>query len=86
MNRMLTAAVLVAFAAPAIAQEDPTEEPRLSQLETIVITAQKEEPATAVERLRELEIIVTTAAKEQPIDHVIDDETAALLAEIAKEE
>ena len=105
MKTILMSAALAAFAAPALADDQPVqsnerlsnlehmvitaikEEPqeqRLDQLEHVVITAIKDEPVN--ERLAEFETVISTAKKEQPSSYKVDDETAALLAEIAKEE
>ena len=86
MKNLLTAGVLAALAVPAFADEDAASAPRLDALETIVITAVKDEPVatpSATDRLRELEILVTTAPKEQPASYQADAETAALLEKIA---
>jgi hypothetical protein len=84
MKRLIATSILAAFALPVIADEVQSPTPRLSQLETIVVTANKEEPATS--RLQDYEIVVITAPKEAPEEYRVSDKTAALLAEIEKEE
>lgn len=105
MKTILMSAALVAFTAPALADDQPAQSnERLSNLEHMVITAIKEQPQderlnqlehvtiTAIKdepvsrRLTELEFVTSTAKKEQPASHKVDEKTAALLAEIAKEE
>jgi hypothetical protein len=45
MKKLITAAVLVAFAAPAFAQGDDNGQVRLAKLQEIVVTADKAQPA-----------------------------------------
>jgi hypothetical protein len=87
MKTLLAAGALVALAAPAFAEEDAAAPARLSELETMVITAIKEEPASpaSTERLRDFETMTITAPKEQPKEHEVDSKTAALLATLEKE-
>jgi hypothetical protein len=84
MNKLLTTAFLATMALPVFADEGQPATPRLDQLETIVVTTQKDEPAST--RLRDLEIVTITAEKQQPADYVVEDKIAALLAEIDAEE
>jgi hypothetical protein len=89
MRTIVTVAALAAFAAPAFADDSPPAQAmRLQKLEEIVITADKEQPAGRAvnQRLQELLYATGTAPKAQPADHRVADKTAALLAEIAKEE
>ncbi len=85
MKTLLATGVLAVLAVPAFAEEEAATAPRLTELETMVITTIKEEPATATERLQELETFTITAIKEQPKEHEVDSKTAALLAELEKE-
>ena len=89
MKTLLAAGVLAATAAaPAFAEESGAATPRLSELETMTITSIKAEPGTSesTERLQALETMTITAPKQQPKSHVVDEKTAALLAEIEKTE
>jgi len=89
MKTLLATGVLAVLAVPAFAEEEATQTPRLSELETMVITTIKEEPATSTstrtERLEELETFTITAIKEQPKEHEVDSKTAALLAALEQE-
>lgn len=80
MRKLLIAGLMSAFALPVLANEPEAETDRLSALETIVVTTQKEEPATT--RLEQIEQVVITSEKAQPADYAVDEKTAALLAEI----
>ena len=85
MKKQILGVALAVFASPVLADGTGTEPTRLEQLETLVITATKQEqPSDA--RLREIERIRITAEKQQPADYSADDETQALLEEIAKEQ
>jgi hypothetical protein len=67
MKTILLSAVLVAFAAPALADEQPaTQDERLGSLELVTITAIKEQPAepAATDRLVNLEHMTITAIKD----------------------
>jgi hypothetical protein len=67
MKTILLSAVLVAFAAPVLADEQPaTQDDRLDSLELVTITAIKEQPAepAAAERLGSLEHMTITAIKD----------------------
>jgi hypothetical protein len=89
MKTLLATGALIVLAASAFAEEEAATAPRLSELETMVITTIKEEPVTATStttgRLQELETFTITAIKEQPKAHEVDSKTAALLAELEKE-
>ncbi len=85
MKTLLATGVLALLAVPAFAEEKAATTPRLTELETIVITTIKDEPATATERLQELETFTITAIKQQPKEHEADSKTAALLAELEQE-
>lgn len=85
MKKQLITVTLAVFASPVLADGTEAEPTRLEQLETLAITAVKQEqPADA--RLRAMERIRITAEKEQPADYSADDATNALLEEIAKEQ
>lgn len=90
MKTLLATGVLAVLAVPAFADEKATDTPRLSELETMVITSIKDEPATApsttTERLQQIETFTITAIKEQPREHEVDTKTAALLAALDAEE
>jgi len=64
MRKLISAAVLAAFAVPAFADGEKAAESRLAELESVVITSIKDEPAAP--RLGELENIVITAIREDP--------------------
>jgi hypothetical protein len=85
MKRLIALGVAAAFAGPVLADE--VDEPRLDQLETLIVTAVKQEPVTdpVEQRLEEIIIVEWTAPKQQPEEFQLDDKTAALLAEIDKE-
>jgi len=91
MKTPWAAGALVVMAAPAFAGEEAATTPRLSELETMVITSIKEEPATAStttttsQRLEQIETYTITALKEQPKEHEVDSKTAALLATLQDE-
>jgi hypothetical protein len=88
MKMLLATGALAVLAAPAFADEEAAATPRLSELETMVITSVKEEqaPSATTERLGQIETYTITAIKEQPKDHAVDRKTEALLAELNKEE
>jgi len=93
MKHLIALGVLAAFAAPVVADDvdGQDQDPRLNQLETLIVTALKDEPAAAAatdataERLTELEIVVSTAPKQQPEDFEPSARTAELLAELDEE-
>jgi hypothetical protein len=87
MKTLMATGALIVLAVPAFAEEEAATAPRLSELETIVITTIKEEPATSTttRRLEELETFTITAIKEQPKEHDVDSKTATLLAELEKQ-
>jgi hypothetical protein len=90
MKTLLATGALVVLAAPAFADDEAASTPRLSELETMVITTIKQEPTTAppttAQRLEQIETYTITAIKEQPKEHAVDSKTVALLAALESEQ